>query len=245
MPELIKKTLNPYTIFARYFPAFFCALPFFVLWYYLSDNVQLEGLASFILSIKLAEVEGLTFSIVFLHFYSLIIREISKYFQRQYFTGDKANGFPTTYLMMYADSTSSDSYKDKYRKVVSDQFDFELLNKEQEEANPIEARKRLDEATGLIKQEIQDGYLVLKHNIWFGSFRNLIGGTTISIPLCIVGIALGWFLVEDNKVLFFILGVLFFLYLILFLFRKSILVHNGEAYAKQLFFEFIGSKPRT
>ena len=233
---------DTYTIRARHFPALLSALPFFVIWFYLSDNVELKGLASFILNIKLFGIGGITFSIVFLYFYSLAIREISKYFQRQYFTGDKANGFPTTYLMTYADSTFSDSYKDKYRKLVSDQFDFELLNKEQEEENVVEARKRLNEAIGLIRPEVKEGYLVLQHNIWFGFCRNFIGGTIISMILCIVGILIGIFFVEDNKVLFFILGILFLLYLIVFLFRKPILVNNGEAYAKQLFSEFIGGK---
>lgn len=233
---------DTYTIRARYFPALLSALPFFMIWFYLSDNVQFEGLASFIGNIKLFRIEGLTFSIVFLYAYSLIIREPSKRFQTKYFTGDGAKGFPTTYLMMYVDSTFSDSYKDKYRKLISDRFNFALLNREEEEADPIEAKTRLDEATGLIRQEIKGGYLVLQHNIWFGFWRNFIGGSVISMFLCIVGILVGGFFVEDNKVLLFILGILFFLYLVVFLFRKPILIHNGEAYAKQLFSEFIGDK---
>ena len=199
MQELLKKVLNPYTIFARYLPALASALPLFVIWYYLSDNFQLEGLASFILNIKLPEVGAITFSLAILHFYSLVIREISKYFQRQYFTGDRAKGFPTTYLMTYSDSTLSDSYKDKYRKLILKRFDFELLNKEDEKADITEAKKRLNEATGLVNAEIHDVYLVLKHNIWFGSLRNLIGGTIISMPVCIVGILLGWFFIENNS----------------------------------------------
>ena len=242
MSELIKKSLDTYTIFAGYLPAILSALPFFVFWFYLSDNVKLEELVSFILSLKF--LGGVTFSIAFLYIYSLAIREVSKHFQRKYFTGNRAKGFPTTYLMTYADRTFSDSYKDKYRKLILNRFNFELLNKE-EEANLIEARKRLDEAAGLVRPEIKGGYLVFQHNIWFGFCRNFIGGTVISMLLCIVGILLGWFFVADNKVLIFILGVLFFLYLVMFLFRRPILVHNGEAYAKQLFWEFIGSEART
>ena len=116
MLELIKKLFNFYTIFARYLPAILSALPFFVIWFYLSDDFQLTELTALILSLKF--LRGVTFSIAFLYVYSLTIREISKYFQRQYFTGDKANGFPTTYLMTYTDSTFSNSYKDKYRKLV-------------------------------------------------------------------------------------------------------------------------------
>ena len=183
-----------------------------------------------------------TVHVAFLYFYSWVIREISKHFERKYFTDDRAKGFPTTYLMTYADSRLSNRYKDKYRKLISDRFHFELLNKKEEAADPIEARKCLDDATGLVKKEVQDGYLVLKHNIWYGFCRNFIGGTIISMPVCILGIVLGFFFVEDNIILLSVLGILFFLYLIAFLFRKPILVYNGEAYAKHLFDEFISSE---
>lgn len=236
------KLPNTYTLKARYFPSLLSALPFFVIWYYLSDHVELKSLTSFMLNIKLFGIGGLTFSIVFIFFYSLVIREISKFFQRKYFTGNEATGFPTTYLMMYADRTLPDCYKDKFRKLISDRFNFELLNKKEEEADSIEAKKRLDVATGLVRQEIRDGYLVLNHNIWFGFWRNLIGGIIISIPLCIAGIFLGFFWVENNKSLSLILGVLFFIYLVVFILRKPILVYNGELYAKQLFSEFMGNK---
>ena len=155
MPEFIKKHCNTYIIFARYFPALFTALPFFVLWYFLPDNLQLEGLASFILSIKIIGIEGLTFSFVLLYIYSLIIREISKFFQRQYFTGNKANGFPTTYLMTFVDNSFSDSYKEKYRKLISERFGFDLLNKEEEIADLSDAQKRLNEAAGFVKLDVK------------------------------------------------------------------------------------------
>ena len=224
--------LDTYQLFCRH-----CR--FFLIWYYLSENFQLEGLSSFVLNIKLPEVGAITFSLAILHFYSLVIREISKYFQRQYFYGDCTKGFPTTYLMTYSDSTFSDSYKDKYRKIILKRFNFELLNKEDEKTDIIEARKRLNEATGLVNVELQNVYLILKHNIWFGSLRNLIGGTIISILLCIVGILIGLFFIENSKTMIFILVFLLFLYLLLFLFRRPILVHNGEAYAQKLFAEFI------
>ena len=239
MQELLKKVLNPYTIFARYLPTLISALPFFVIWYYLSGNFKLEGLASFILNIRLLEGGAITCSLAILHFYSLGIREISKNFQRQYFTGDTAIGFPTTYLMTYSDSTLSESYKEKYRELILKRFGFELLNKDAEHTDTIEARKRLNEATRLVTAEMQNVYLVLKHNIWFGSLRNLIGGTIISMPLCIVGLALGWFLLEKNTIMILILTILFILNLVVFLFRKPILIHNGEEYAQTLFAEFI------
>ena len=46
------KFLDAYVIFARYLPAILSALPIFVFWFYLSNNVQLEMFISFILSLK-------------------------------------------------------------------------------------------------------------------------------------------------------------------------------------------------
>ena len=150
------KFLDAYVIFARYLPAILSALPIFVFWFYLSNNVQLEMLISFILSLKF--LGGITISIALLYIYSLAIREVSKRFERRYFTGGDAKGFPTTYLMTYADKTFSDSYKNKYRQVVLKRFDFELLNKEGEKADPVEAKRRLNEAAGLVRQEIREGF---------------------------------------------------------------------------------------
>ena len=239
MPEFLKKMLNPYTIFARYLPSLMSAIPLFVTWYYLSGNFELKGLASFILNIRLPEVGAVTCSLAMLHFYSLGIREISKFFERKYFTGKHAKGFPTTYLMTYSDSTLSDRYKDKYRELIFKRFGFELSFKDAEHKDSIEARKRLNEATRLVITEMENVHLVLLHNIWFGSLRNLIGGTIISMPLCIVGIAIGWFLLEKSIVMIFVLTTLFLFYVAVFLFRKPILTHNGEAYAQKLFAEFI------
>lgn len=235
----MKKIFNLYDILARYLPSLMSALPFFVIWFYLSENFQLKSLSSFIMGIKIFGVEGISFSLVFIYIFSLVIREISKYFERKYFTGKRAKGFPTTYLMTYSDSTLSDRYKDKYRELIFNRFGFELSFKDAEHKDSIEARKRLNEATRLVIAEMGNVHLVLLHNIWFGSLRNLIGGTIISMPLCIGGIAIGWFLLEKSIVMIFVLTTLFLLYVAVFLFRKPILTHNGEAYAQKLFAEFI------
>lgn len=234
-----------YSIRARYFPAVLSALPFFVIWFYLSKNENLRDLGSFLLNIKLFGISGISFSLVFLYFYSLMAREISMVFQRKYFTGQDAGGFPTVYLMMYADDTLSKSYKEKYRERVRRLFSFELLDKDQEESDVVEARKRLDEAAGLVRQHVKDGYLVLHHNVQFGFFRNFLGGTVVSMVFCVIGTAIAIVYLDSNRVMIFVLLILLGLYLSVFLFRKNILYYNGEAYAKQLFSEFIDGVAST
>jgi len=225
---------NSYTIYARFFPCIISALPLFILWFFLSENIQFKELVTYLLSLKF--YGGITLSIVFLYFYAQVIRITSKIIEKKHFH-NKA-GFPTTYLMTYADNTFSKSYKDKYRQLVKKQFDIDLLN-ENEEVNDIaEAIKRLNEATQLIRLKIKEGHLVLKQNIWYGFVRNLIGGAIYSVIFCIINIILGsiWY---KNPTLVISSIILLVIYAIIVLFRKQILIQNAEAYANQLIAEFM------
>ena len=115
---------NTYTIYARFFPCIISAMPLFVLWFFLSANIQLRELGAYLLSLKF--YGGITLSIVFLYFYAQVLRITSKIIEKKPFH-DTA-GLPTTYLMMYADDTFSKSYKDKYRQLVKKRFNIDLLN---------------------------------------------------------------------------------------------------------------------
>jgi hypothetical protein len=225
---------NAYTIYARFFPCIISALPLLVLWFFLSDNIKLKELGTYLLSLKF--YGGITLSIVFLYFYAQVLRITSKIIEEKLFH-NKA-GFPTTYFMTYADNTFSKSYKDKYRQLVKKQFDLDLLNETEEAADITEARKRLNEATQSIRLEIKKGYLVLEQNIWYGFMRNLIGGMIYSIIFCIMNIIVGsiWY---KNPILIISSVILLVIYVIVFLLRKQILIQNAEAYANQLIAEFM------
>jgi len=228
------KKFDTYIVYARFSPCIISALPLFILWFFLSKNIQLRELWAYLLSLKF--YGGTTLAVVFLYFYAQVIRITSKVIQTKYFHS-KA-GFPTTYLMTYVDSTFSKSYKDKYRNLVKKQFDIDLLDESEEAADIIEARKRLNEATQLIKLRVKSGYLVLKQNIWYGFVRNLVGGVIYSIIFCIINIIVGS-IIYNNTVLVVSSFVLLVIYAGVFLFRKKILIQNAEAYANQLIAEFM------
>lgn len=224
---------NSYTIYARFFPCIISALPLFVLWFFLSENIQLKELVTYLLSLKF--YGGITLSIVFLYFYAQVLRITSKIIEKKYF--HHRAGFPTTYLMTYSDDTFSKSYKDKYRRLVKQQFDLDLLNESEETADIVEARKRLNESTQLIRLKIKEGHLVSKQNIWYGFVRNLIGGTIYSTIFCIINIIVGsvWY---KNPILVISSTILLVIYAIVLLFHKQILIQNAEDYANQLIAEF-------
>jgi hypothetical protein len=140
--------------------------------------------------------------------------------------------------MTYADNIFSKSYKDKYRRIVREQFNIDLLNENEEATDIIEARKRLNEATQLIKLKIKEGHLVLKQNIWYGFVRNLIGGAIYSIIFCAINIIIG-ITAYKNPILVISSFILLIIYSGILLFRKQILIQNAEAYANQLIAEFM------
>lgn len=223
---------NTYTINARILPAIISIIPFFILWFYIRSYLGLKDLEKFLLNIKF--YGEITLSIAAIYFCSLIIRQLSKYFESKYFI--HADGFPTTFLMTYSDNTFSKEYKDKYRSKIKEQFDISLLNEEEEKSNYIEAKKLLNEATKQVILKIKDGYLVKHHNIWYGFYRNFIGGTIISMVICLANIVTGLFI---NTNLTIISSALFIVYLLIFLFRKKILFGAAIDYAKQLIAEFM------
>jgi len=231
----MRKIIDSYSIYARFFPGIISSLPFFIIWFFLAENWRLRELGSFLLSIEF--FGGATFSIVGLYFYSQVIRITSKYFEDKYFV--KAAGFPTTYLMMYEDKTFSDSYKDRYRNLVKKHLNFDLLDGENEETQKVEARKRLNEVTKQVILKVGDGELVKKQSVWYGFNRNLVGGAVYSFLLSLTGLVIG-VVVKDN-LLALIMSCLIALYGTLLVFRKYILKQTAEAYAKQLIAEFIAN----
>jgi len=230
----MQKGISTYTVYARFFPAIISALPLFVLWYFGAQDVQLREFGAYLVNLKF--YGGVSLSLVSLYFYAHVIRVTSKWFENRYFV--KAAGFPTTYLMTYADSTFSNAYKDRYRAEVRKQFDLVLPTEEEESRDPRDAAQRLSEVTKHVILKVGAGQLVLKHNVWYGFFRNLIGGTLYSMTFCVVNVLVGSIGLK-NALLVYSSAVLLLLYGVVFLLRKPILVQNAESYARQLIAEFI------
>jgi hypothetical protein len=231
---MMRKNIDMYTLHARFFPAIITALPLFVLWFFLSQDVSIRLLGEFLLSLKF--YGAVTFSAVFLYFYAQVIRITSKHFEAKYFLNDR--GFPTTYLLTYADPMFSKDFKDKFRALVKSNFGLDLLSADEEEENLSDASTRIAEAVKLVIVKFGTSRLVSKHNIWYGFFRNLVGGCLYGMLFSAAGGFWGAWLIKSN-VLIVASTALFLLYLVLFLWRKRILVQNGEAYARQLISEFL------
>jgi len=232
----MKKWFDSYSIPARIFPSLVSALPAFVLVFFLSADAQLKELGRFLLSLKF--YGGITLGIVALYFYSQVIRFASKLLEEAFFI--RASGFPTTYLMTYADTTYSSTYKDKYHTNVKRDFDIALLDETSEANDPDDARKRLAEAAKQVILKVGKGQLVFKHNVWYGFIRNVIGGSFFSLAFCCVNILIGTTVMKSTRLVVISL-VLLVPYGFVLIVRKRLLRQNAEAYAKQLIAEYIAS----
>lgn len=228
------KIIDSYSLYARFFPSIVSSLPFFVIWFFLADNLRLKELGSFLLSLEF--YGGTTLSVVGLYFYAQVIRITSKWFEGKIFS-THTNGFPTTYLMMYDNETFSQAYKDTYRHLVKKHFNMDLLSIDLEKEQKLEAQKRLNEATKQVILRVGNGKLVKQHNIWYGFNRNLVGGAVYSIALCLTG--LGISVVNQDRMLALIMGCLGMLFGTILIFHRRTLKQTAESYAQQLIAEFI------
>jgi len=226
-----------YIIVAQFFPALITSLPIIVLTFFLIEDPQAEGLVNYILNIKFATEITITIAILFL--FSQLIRITSKYFQNKYFISSK--GFPTTYLLTYADNTFSNSLKDAFRIKVEDKFNFRLLSSSEETTNQDEANKLIDESIRQINVVLGDNKLIKWHNIWYGFIRNTIGGVVFGLFFGLLGILFGVLLLHEPLLVYVSIS-LCILYLGIFLFRKPLMVQVAEDYAKKLITEFMATQ---
>lgn len=225
-----------YTIVAQFFPALITSLPLIILTFFLIEDPQTEGLVNYVLNLKFAAEVSITIAILFL--YSQLIRITSKYFQNKYFVRRK--GFPTTYLLTYADNTFSNSLKDEFRLKVKHKFNFKLLSASEEVTNRDEANKLIDESIRQIIVVLGDNKLIKWHNIWYGFIRNLIGGVVFGLFFGLLCVISGILLLHEH-LLVYVSACLFTIYLVILIFRKPLIIQVAEDYAKKLISEFMAA----
>ena len=234
MNEKIEKHISTYELFARYLPAIITSVPYLLIGFVLMHRDETKDVFSFFISIKFFGYVSMSF--VCLYFYSQIIRTTAKHFERKYFHNKR--GFPSTYFMLYSDTEYSEKYKDQFRQSVEKVFNFQLCSKNEERENPGEAIRRLNDITKRIILRVGDGVLVAKQNQWYGFNRNLVGGTVFGVIGAIITFVLGWW-VFKQPILVYSGACLFFVYGVIFIFRRPLMIQHAESFARQLHAEFM------
>lgn len=224
---------DKYNRTARIYPSVIILIPF-LLFTINCDIDNLKEVFDNLLKVKI--VGNITVSVVLLYFLVQINRLLGKFiFEKNMFKNELK--MPTTDFLLFSDSEFSSDYKNKIRSQILYDFKIELLDEQAELNDIIEARKRIVEAVGLIRQKVKNGRLLLQHNIEYGFFRNLIGGSIIGLLMAIFDIF--YFRSIENEVISIISIIVASIFAILLLIHKPIITSLGKQYAKRLYQEYL------
>jgi len=156
-------------------------------------------------------------------------------FQRLYFKDELE--MPTTNHLMIKSAEYPEPIKNKIRMKIKDKFSMMLLDEYDERQNEINARKLIATAVSQIRNALRGNSMLLQHNIEYGFWRNLIGGSFWAIIFSIVIFFYGN---NFNQVGLKTVGIIcLIIYFIPILFSKMIINRYGKYYAKILFEQFL------
>jgi hypothetical protein len=147
---------------------------------------------------------------------------------------------PSTSQLLWRDDTIEPSIKKILHDKIRTMFQITLKNRDDELKNEVAARKLITQAVSQIRNCLRGTGMVLQHNIEYGFWRNLIGGSIVAVIICTFLNVYGR--IEDIIWLKNISGGLFVMYLIPALMSKLILSWYSKRYTKVLFEHFLGHK---
>lgn len=225
---------DQYYLYTRIFPALLTAIPL-VLFNHFYINSELSGFLHTVSSIHL--IAEITMPLVFILFLVFINRSISKIVIENKRYGGETR-MPTTNILLFADNFYSTAYKNKIHEKILDNFGIKLLSYNEEEANEVEARKKIVEATTHIREKVKGGRLLLQHNMEYGFFRNLLGGSFIA-SICSIFCVIFFYFFYPSSLAFTLSLIGTTIYVGLMLLHTRIMDWLGYQYAKRLFQEFM------
>ncbi len=223
-----------YYIKARLFPTIICVIPILTLYYFGFSDKVIDFIA-FLKGYKW--VSDITISVAIIYLMIQINRFVSKELFQKIFFKDEIN-MPTTNFLLHSSTFFAESVKRNIREKIKEKFGVELLAKNEEDENELEARKTIVSAVAQVRNATRDNHLLLQHNIEYGFTRNLIGGCSIALLVTLLN--LYFFNSITPNLLAFNISIGFgILYLLPILFSKYLINRYGKYYAKVLFEQFL------
>src|SRR5690606_34652102 len=114
-----------------------------------------------------------------------INRFLSKELFQKLFFKDEIN-MPTTNFLLKSNNELEKSIKLKIEDKIKTKFDITLLSSIEESAEETRARKLIAITVSQIRNVLRDNSLLLQHNIEYGFFRNLIGGSFLAFVISLI-----------------------------------------------------------
>lgn len=226
--------MNTYYFKARLFPTVLTSIPAIILYNRFVSSLYHEKLENIFSVLPIITDIILSSAIVFL--LVQVNRFLSKeIFQRLYFK-DEIN-MPTTNLLLKSNTELEASIKQKIEDKIKNKFGIILLSGTDESADVLRARKLIATAVSQIRNVLRDNSLLLQHNIEYGFFRNLIGGSFLAFVISVIILIHSYCSCDlTTRNLGWILAIAYFLPI---LFSKLIIDRYGQYYAKILYEQFL------
>ncbi len=226
--------INSYYFKARLFPTALTSIPAIILYNKFVASLYHEKLENIFSVLPTVTDIVLSSAIVFL--LVQINRFLSKeIFQSLYFK-DEIN-MPTTNLLLKSCNELETSTKHKIEDKITIKFGMGLLSETDEASDILRARKLIASAVSQIRNVLRDNSLLSQHNIEYGFFRNLIGGSFLAFIISIIILVHSYCSCElTTRHLGWILAITYFLPIS---FSKLIIKRYGKYYAKILYEQFL------
>jgi lysylphosphatidylglycerol synthetase-like protein (DUF2156 family) len=227
-------TIDKYYIRAKLFPTVLTAAPVILFFNNFIAPLYNENLANVFTT--LPTITNATFSAALVFLLILLNRFCAKeVFQKIYFQDELK--MPTTNHLLWEDSFFEDSIKRKIRTKIRDKYDITLLSREEEAAEETRGRKLIKTAVSQIRISLKDNPMLLDHNIHYGFFRNLMGGSLLALIFSILILIFAFIYSYQNLKL---IGVLLIIvYLTPLLLSRFFIKKHGDYYSKILYEQFI------
>lgn len=225
-----------YYVRARLFPTIITCVPLLILINafisYNRDQLKAIGEVGSVL-IQLGISTALIFLLV------QINRFVSKeLFQRFYFKDELF--MPSTDYLLHSSNFFESEVSEMIRTKIKDTYGIGLLNPEEEKKDTSKARRLITTACSQVRNSLRDNKILLQHNIEYGFFRNLVGGSLLAFIFSFTVIVYG--ASQENNALQYSGVVLAVLYLFPLLLSKTLIRRFGHYYAKILYEQFLSLK---
>lgn len=226
--------LNKYYIRARLFPTILTAPPAIVFFNNFIAPLYNENLANVFTT--LPTITNATFSAAIIFLLIQLNRLCAKeLFQSRFFEDELR--MPTTNRLIWKDDYFDKEIKRKIRLKIRDKYNIELLSAEDEQADEVKGRKLITTAISQVRNSLITDPMLQQHNIEYGFFRNLIGGSLIAFIFSLLNLIFAHIYVDQKMKLIALL--LLIAYITPILLSKFFIKKYGEYYSKILYEQFI------
>lgn len=226
--------INNYYFKARLFPTVLTSIPTIILYNKFVANLYHDKLEN--IYAGLPTITDVVFSGAIIFLLVQINRFLSKeIFQKLYFK-DEIN-MPSTDILLKSNNELETSIKQKIEDKIKSKFDIILLTNIEESADEPRARILIATTVSQIRNILRENTLLLQHNIEYGFFRNLIGGSFLAFVISLIIVLHSFY---NGEIATTNLGwILTMVYFIPILFSKIIINRYGKYYAKILYEQFL------